>query len=321
MTLTFNHSTLKNHFRVTARQRKLSEYFSESEYGIDEYARIFSGVIFLKTAITTLQITRTKDWQRMRNRLCSSSEPTGSIDPLHSSSQTTQAVEDSYLEQQLCLFGPERYEPRYKYPLIVWLHSCSSSEQELEHVMPELSLQNYVSCAPRGTVACDAEGKYYRWGQSAASAAIAEEIVFESIAQAKKEFSVAEDRVFLAGFGGGGSMAWRIALRYPQRFAGVVSICGDFPHRNRPLANIEAARKLSTLWLYGEESKNCGVQQVCESLQVMHGASLAADVRQYPCGDDLLANMLVDVNAWVMERVTNQPANTSSVAEESFSRN
>ena len=257
----------------------------------------------------------------MRNRLCGSSEQTGSLDKLHPSEHTTQLENDSYLEQQVCLFGPECYEPRYDYPLIVWLHSCASSELELENVMPELSLRNYVSCAPRATIACDEEGKFFRWGQSAASTAIAEEIVFESIEMATRHFNISRRKVFVAGFGGGGTMAWRIALRYPQRFAGVVSICGGFPSQNQPLTNLHSVRDLPTLWLYGEESKTTGVQQVCESLALMHSARLTVDVTQYPCGDELLSNMLVDVNAWLMSKVTEQPSVERNVVAESFSRN
>lgn len=257
----------------------------------------------------------------MRNRLCSSLEPTGSLDHLHVTPTTTGPKESSFLEHEVCFFGPERYEPRYDYPLIIWLHSCHSCEFELENVMPELSLQNYVACAPRGTTACDSEGKFYRWGESAAASAIAEELVFESIDLARKQFSVNSQRIFLAGFGGGGTMAWRIALRYPSRFAGVVSIGGDFPQKNQPLLNIQRARDLPMLWLYGADSTRCGIQQVCESLPVLHSASLAVDIRQYRCGDELLGNMLTDVNGWLMEQVTSQPAEIEAIAEESFSRN
>lgn len=257
----------------------------------------------------------------MRNRLCGSSEQTGSLDKLQTAEHKSPLESQSFLEQQVCLFGPERYEPRYEYPLIVWLHSCGSSEFELENVMPELSMQNYVACAPRGTVACDPEGKLFRWGQSAAVTAIAEEIIFESIALANQQFSIANQRVFLAGFGSGGTMAWRLALRYPKRFAGVISICGDFPHRNQPLINIGLARDLKTLWMYGGQSNTCGVQQVCQSLPLLHAASLKADIRQYPCGDELMSNMLLDMNNWVMECVTQQPCAVVERVEESFSRN
>lgn len=257
----------------------------------------------------------------MRNRICSSSELTGRLGKLHAPKYVSLQDEPSYIESQVCLFGPERYEPRYDYPLIVWLHSCSSGERELENVMPELSLQNYVACAPRGTIACDPEGKLFRWGNSPASTAIAEEIVFESIDLARSQFSIEPSRVFIAGFGGGGTMAWRIALRYPQRFAGVISICGQYPEQERPLSNYENARDLPTLWMYGGESQACGIQQVCDALPILHAASLSVDIRQYPCGTELLSNMLVDANSWVMERVTSQPAAMDTAIEESFSRN
>lgn len=257
----------------------------------------------------------------MRNRICGSVESSGSLDKLQASQNITQQADRTDLEHQVCFFGPERYEPRYEYPLVVWLHSCHSSEYEIENIMPELSLQNYVACAPRGTNPCDDEGKFFRWGQSAGATAIAEEIVFESIELAQQQFSIAPKRVFLAGFGGGGTMAWRIGLRYPQRFAGIVSVCGQFPHRNQPLLNLERARDLPSLWLYGAQSKDCGVSQVCETLPVMHSASLSVDIRQYSGGDELMSNMLVDVNAWVMEQVTRQPASTEPTRVESFSRN
>lgn len=257
----------------------------------------------------------------MRNRIISSAELTGRFEQLHVEELTSAKREPSELQHPVCLFGPERYEPRYAYPLVVWLHSCGSSERELEAVMPELSLQNYVACAPRGPICCNEEGTKYRWGRSATSAAIAEELVFDAIETAKTQFSIADERIFLAGFSGGATMAWRIALRYPKRFAGVVAICGEFPQGCQSLTNIEAARELPSLWMYGAESNRCGITQVCESLPLLHAAKLGVDIRQYPCADELLNNMLADTNGWLMERVTNQPASTATLPEESFSRN
>ena len=116
-------------------------------------------------------------------------------------------------------------------------------------------------------------------------------------------------------------MAWRIALRYPQRFAGVVAIGGNFPHENHPLTNLEIARNLPTMWMYGNESDRCGIKHVCDTLPVLHAARLSVNIRQYPCGNELLSNMLVDSNSWLMEQVTNQPVAFESIQEESFSRN
>jgi len=259
----------------------------------------------------------------MRNRLdCSSSALSARLEKLHTTLTTTPDHSDvTPFGSSICLFGPERYEPRYEYPLIVWLHSCNSNEQELGQLMPNLSMQNYVACAPRGTRATDPCGKLFQWGTSATSTAIAEEAVFAAIDNATSQFSVARDKIFLAGFGGGASMAWRIGLRYPDYFAGVVNICGQFPTQHQPLAKLAAARQLPALWLYGEESKRCGVDHVCEVLPVLHSARLSVHMRQYPCADEVLSNMLSDMNRCLMARVTNQPARFEEIREESFSRN
>ncbi len=187
--------------------------------------------------------------------------------------------------------------------------------------MPNLSMQNYVACAPRGTRATDLCGKQFQWGTSAASTAVAEESVFEAIDATTSQFSIARDKIFIAGFGGGASMAWRIGLRYPDFFAGVVNVCGQFPTHNQPLAKLADARYLPTLWMYGEESGRCGVEHICEMLPVLHAARLSVHMRQYPCSDELLTNMLSDMNSWLMGRVTNQPARFEEIHEESFSRN
>ncbi|MEZ6133708.1 MAG: PHB depolymerase family esterase [Pirellulaceae bacterium] len=256
----------------------------------------------------------------MLNRIHGSAELSGRHDKLQDSRYATH-VHDSDFQHDVCLFGPERYEPRYNYPLIVWLHSCHSSEFELQNVMPAMSLQNYVAVAPRGTVASENGESKFRWGKSPTSAAIAEDLVFEAIEAASSQFSIAHDRIFLAGFGSGASMAWRIALRYPRRFAGMVAMCGQFPHENHSLANFAEARDLPALWLYGAESKTCGIREICETLPVLHAASLAVHIRQYPCGNELLCKMLEDANMWLMEQVTKQPAELDRIQEENFSRN
>lgn len=264
----------------------------------------------------------TRDCSNMRNRFDRSQEPGSQLESV-SKSQPGTVVREPSTRADLphTLFGPERYEPRYEYPLVVWLHSCHSNERELENVMPLLSMQNYVACAPRGTNASEISGRRYLWSQTRTAATLAEEAVFASIAAAEKNFSIARQRVFLAGFGSGGTMAWRIALRYPQHFAGVVSICGQFPKNHQPLNNLVAARRLPILWMYGQHSANCGVEHICETLPLLHAARMGATIRQYPSGNELLTNMLGDLNHWLMEQVTNQPTRAETFIEESFSRN
>jgi phospholipase/carboxylesterase len=257
----------------------------------------------------------------MRNRIMTSQAD--STNTLANSLDSVSGIHrvNTTVEHQVELFGPERYEPKYEYPLVVWLHSCHSSEGELEYVMPELSIQNYVGCAPRAPLSSDRGIGRYVWGRSSTATAVAEEIVFASIATASQQFSINQRRVFLAGFGSGATMALRLALRYPDSFAGVVAICGKFPNEERTLARLNQARRLPILWSYGENSFNCNASTICETLPLLHSASLTVDIRQYPCGDELLSNMLSDTNSWLMEHVTNQPIRCESTPQVQFSQN
>jgi phospholipase/carboxylesterase len=263
------------------------------------------------------------NWRAMRNRIVSSQSDQASMSDGLSDSDAAGGIHrvSALVEHQLCLFGPEKYEPRYDYPLLVWLHSCHSSEGELENVMPAMSIQNYVGCAPRGPIPSDRSCGRFLWGRSTTAAAVAEEIVFASIESAAEQFSIDRKRVFLGGFGSGATMALRLALRYPEQFAGVVAICGKFPNEDRSLARLEQARQLPMLWLYGEHSTTCSISDVCETLPLLHSAALAVDIRQYPCGDELLTNMLSDTNIWLMEQVTNQPSRGVTRQQETFSDN
>lgn len=259
----------------------------------------------------------------MRNRIVSSQNDHASLPGRLSNSPAPSEVRQvsALVEHQVCLFGPERYEPRYDYPLFVWLHSCHSSEGELEAVMPALSLQNYVGCAPRGPIPSDRSCGRFVWGRSNTAAAVAEEIVFAAIESSKEQFSVNPGRVFLGGFGSGATMALRLSLLYPEQFAGVVAICGKFPNEDRSLVRLERARQLPMLWLYGEHSQTCNIDDICQALPLLHAASLPVDIRQYPCGDELLTNMLSDTNSWMMEQITHQPSHCEPQPQETFSEN
>lgn len=205
-------------------------------------------------------------------------------------------------------FSPLHYEARYDYPLIVWLHGGNSSERELEELMPHISIRNYVAVAPRGTKAMDPEGHRYSWGETPASIALAEDLVFDAIEKSRARFNIAGRKIFLAGRGTGGTMAWRIALRHPKQFAGCVSLGGAFPKSHRPLAALKDLFHLRSLWMVGEQSSSCGVDAVVDSLPLFHAARLRVAIRQYNCGDELYSDMFSDLNRWLMEIVTNQVA-------------
>jgi len=205
---------------------------------------------------------------------------------------------------QCTWFAPCHYEPNYSYPLVVWLHGPGDDERQLRRIMPHLSLRNFVAVCPRGCSPPLPGESGFRWNQTLTAIELAEQQIFDSIDAACARYRIAEEHIFLAGFQCGGTMALRIALQHPERFAGVASIGGPFPEGAAPLTRLRQLRGLPMLIAQGRDSLEYPLQQSCEELRLFHAASLRVSIRQYPVADDLTTAMLSDLNAWLMEQVT-----------------
>ncbi len=215
------------------------------------------------------------------------------------------------------LFAPLHYEPNYAYPLIVWLHGANDDQRQLKRIMPFVSMRNYVAVAPRGTVQADdsAEHSGCSWSQTEDHILLAEHRVLEAVASACQQSNVNSDRIFLAGFGTGGTMAFRLALNLPQYFAGAVSINGPFPSGLRPLAQLHRVRQLNFLLASGRDSGRYPPVSVCADLRLIYAAGMSISLRQYPCGDDLTTHMLSDVDRWIMQQIAAPAVATENRAQ------
>ena len=219
------------------------------------------------------------------------------------------------------LFVPRSYEPGYAYPLIVWLHSDSSSEMELDGVMESLSTQNFVAIAPRGNVNARGSERRFQWGQTLTDCAAAEDLVWESVHAAMSSLSIHPDRVFLAGFGGGATMAQWIGLKYPEQLAGVVSLSGAFPRAARARSNWKKARNLEVLFSQCEGSTVCSHDEMARAVKIAFQAGLNFRFVQNRCqsncgksanvscfgasqADELHESMLAVANRFMMGIVT-----------------
>jgi phospholipase/carboxylesterase len=201
------------------------------------------------------------------------------------------------------LFAPLHYESNYAYPLIVWLHGDGNDERQLRRIMPLVSMRNYVAVGPRGVdLAAGEQG--YTWERNLDSGPRAEEIVSQAIEAAGRRYNISARRIFLAGFGPGGTAAVRLALSDPARFAGVVSLGGRIPSGGAPLARLHAVRKLPLLVMAGQQSTQYAEQQVCDDLRLLHTAGMSVNLRLYPCGDEIDPHMLADLDRWIMQQIT-----------------
>lgn len=244
------------------------------------------------------------------------------LPPQTKSARKSPADIESFIEQAVlhastdsrspfCLFTPLHYERNYAYPLIVWLHGPHDTEHQLHRVMPLLSMRNYAAAGPRATCMFGDDTPGFYWGTNDASFHAAEERVFDCVAAAQARMNIAPQRIFIAGYQCGGSMALRIALNHPEFFAGALSLGGPFPLGRQPLANLSRIRRLPLFLTHGRESADYPVDRVCDELRLFHSAGMNVTLRQYPGEDELTTKMLHDVDVWVMERVTGQSMSTS----------
>jgi len=208
-------------------------------------------------------------------------------------------------------FAPVHYEAGYAYPLIVWLHGHRSNEEELRQIMPLISVRNHIAIAPRGTERAEGAREAFGWGDSADDIAEAGERVHDCIAIAQERFNVHPDRIFVAGHSAGGTMAHRLGMEFPERFAGAISLGGRVPRGMRLLKNINRARRLPLLLSVSPtiESdveghvENYSTQQVISDLRFLHSAGLTLSLRLYPEGDELTTVMFSDLNNWLFARI------------------
>src|SRR5262245_61775120 len=124
-------------------------------------------------------------------------------------------------------FLPTGYEPNYAYPLLVFFHGHGSSEEQVLRLAPRLSRRNYICIGLRGTetVGQRADGRMaYSWGSDGAGDTLVEDYVLRAVEQARRCYHIHTERIYLAGFREGATLAYRLGLVYPEKFAGVIAL-------------------------------------------------------------------------------------------------
>jgi phospholipase/carboxylesterase len=203
-------------------------------------------------------------------------------------------------------FLPTGFEPNYAYPLLVFLHARGSSEKHVVRLAPRVSRRNYISIALRGLERMPRfdEGRIgYGWGEDGSADAYAEEYVFRAIEQACETFPINERRVFLAGFCEGAAMAYRLGLAFPQKFAGIVALNGQWP-AGGPLLRLQEVRKLRVFMGHGIANATVPLSVAKQDFRLFYTAGMNVLLKTYLTTHRIHLEMLRDINRWVMEGVS-----------------
>lgn len=190
------------------------------------------------------------------------------------------------------VFVPQGYEPAYAYPLVVWLPGTETFD--LGRVMARTSLRNFVAIQPVA-------------GDAAVSGQAIETAVWRGIDGIRGRLSIHPDRIYLVGQGNGGTEAFRIGCRHPERFGGVASLGGGFPLDEGAFAHIRSVRRLPMLLCCHRDADAEATHGIDRTLRLFHAAGAVLALRIYPGSRDLSRAILADVNRWIMEDICGSP--------------
>ncbi len=123
---------------------------------------------------------------------------------------------------------PPEYNPARSYPLLVALRPSNFSAGKMlewwggtAERAGMTQRRGYIAIAPEYA---PADEQSYTYGIAP------HKIVLESIDDTRRRFAVDSDRIYLTGHGMGADAAFDIGFSHPDRFAGVIPICGEALH-------------------------------------------------------------------------------------------
>lgn len=208
-------------------------------------------------------------------------------------------------------FLPTGYEPNYAYPLLVFFHGHGSSEEQILRLAPRVSRRNFVCIALRGLheSGLRPNGRLgYAWGPDGQCDAAVEDYVFRAVEQTRRSYHVHSERIYLAGYSEGATLAYGLGLQFPDKFAGVISLNGVMARRGGPLLRPAELRGLRVLVCHGIANAVVPLASARRDFRLLYTAGVSVRMHTYPTTHRIHPEMLRDVNRWVIDMVNAENA-------------
>ena len=201
------------------------------------------------------------------------------------------------IQNDATVFLPMHMEQGYSYPLLIWLGGSNDSNRRLSKVMPRISLRNYIGLTPgQGDILKSAD---------------VTDPVFECLDKISLRYNINNQRIFVAGCEQGGSDALRLALTYPDCFAGALSFSGRMPSHPSILGHLRKSRKTPLFVTHCREDNLYTEDDFCGDLKSLHVSGFSVTARQYPGTATINDQVLHDADVWMMEVINGYDMTTS----------
>jgi phospholipase/carboxylesterase len=194
--------------------------------------------------------------------------------------------------------------------LLVALHGMGEDEVRMEDRLSRLTSLRLAVLVPRAPYPFELrDGERIRIGHAwyqydgdaarfVASMDEVREYVFPLIDRVARACGTDPRRSIMLGYSQGAYLAYYLALRHPDRFAGVVGIAGR-PKDEVLESVLPAARGARVLHLHGESDRVVSAAACRESVEALSAHGIVVDFRVVPGGHEISAAMVDAVAEWL----------------------
>ena len=199
------------------------------------------------------------------------------------------------------------------HPTILLLHGWGASAHDLIGLAPVLHGGQTLVLCPQGPLAFQAGPGMlgYGWfplvpGRPPDPAAIeTSRLQVEAFLDgALTRYPIDRARLIVAGFSQGGFLAYQIALRSPDRFAGLMALSSWLPQEVASAILAQPAHKqLPALVVHGSDDPMVPIARAYASRDALLALGVPMVFREYPMGHEIRPEALRDIVRWLEERV------------------
>lgn len=199
------------------------------------------------------------------------------------------------------------------HPTVVLLHGWGASAHDLLGLAPILHRGRALVLCPQGPLGFQAGPGMagYGWfplsqGRPPDPAAIEASLaqVGRFLAAVLDRYPIDRDKLVIGGFSQGGFLAGLLALREPERFAGLMALSSWLP--KELVGGIErtpAHARLPALVIHGSSDPMIGIERAYASRDVLLSLGVPTVFREYPMGHEIRPEALREIVGWLEEKV------------------
>jgi phospholipase/carboxylesterase len=199
------------------------------------------------------------------------------------------------------------------HPTLLLLHGWGASAHDLIGLAPILHRGRALVLCPQGPLAFQAgPGAIgYGWFPLSQDRPPDPEEVEAALAQVGRfldavcqRYPVDRKRLVIGGFSQGGFMAYQLALRDPDRFAGLMALSSWLPSETaRAIPKQPGHASLPTLVVHGSRDPMIGIERAYASRDALLALGVPTVFREYDMAHEIRPEALREMLGWLEDKV------------------